>query len=329
MKQIIIVFLTVCLFFSCQKKEEKQVPADETALAEFIPDEIIDVRHIGATGYALRINTSYYELENSTGNETDKTKWVDSMALGEKVTTGIARRATFAGDGKVYNFIEVRREDGREGLAFATQIAEGGNIAVVIDEKANLYKSPKPIDVTGTILSRKTIVVYYPETENDGYVEIKAYDPAAQTNRQNFIRMSSLSRKDIDVQSSILLQTALTLKNEGSEKNRRDALLDSALLYYPNSEFYAEIQTLVNPNTEVVIKTEKSSRYYMVVNDDRVNVRDLPDTITGKIIGQLNEDDEVVVSEQTSATYTIEGRSARWYHIMEPYNGWVFGIYLD
>jgi hypothetical protein len=251
------------------------------------------------------------------------------MALGEKVVIGKPRRATFAGDGKIYDFIEIRRDTGDDGLAFASQIAGNGSLAVVTDEKAILYKSAKTIDATSIILPRKTVGVCFPDTSSGGFVEIKAYDPEAQAYRQNFIRASAISTDEADIQSSILLQTALPLKNEGAEKIRRDALLESALMDYPTSAFREDIQTLMGLNTKTLIKTERAARRFMSVNDDDVDVHDLPDPVAGKIIGQLNQHDEVTVSEQTADIYRVGGQSARWYHITDPFDGWVFGVFLE
>jgi hypothetical protein len=324
LKIIPALALFALLIFSCQKKETEGSSAG--AISGESDGMMINAKK---PGFVLRVNAAFYKLESDTGSETDKTKWDASMALGEKVLVGNARKATFAGDGKVYDFIEIHRDTGSDGLAFASQIAEGGSLAVVTDDKTNLYKTPKTIDVTGTIISRKTVVVFFPETESGGFVEIKAYDPEAQAYRQSFVRASALSRRDSDIQSSVLLQTAEPLKNEGADKIKKDALLEAALLEYPNSAFSADIQALVNPNTAAVIKTEPAAHSFMNVNDNNVNIRDLPDQVAGRVIGQLHLYDEVRISEQTSAIYTIGGQSARWYHITEPYNGWVFGVYLE
>jgi hypothetical protein len=325
MKQITIIpvlALIALLLFSCQKNEKAKPAAPES-------NEPVVVRSAEKYGYVLRVNAAFYTIENNTGNETDKTKWAASMALGEKVVIGKPRRVTFAGDGKVYDFIEVRRDTGGDGLAFASQIAESGSLAVVTDEKAILYKSAKTIDATSTIISRKTVVVCFPETQSGGFVEIKAFDPEAQAYRQNFIRASSISRDDGDIQSAILLQTALPLKNEGPEKIRREALLESALLDYPASTFRADIEELMGLNTKALIKTERAARRLMSANDDDVEVHDLPDPVAGKVIGRLDLHDEVTVSEQTAETYTIRGQTARWYHITDPFDGWVFGEFLE
>jgi hypothetical protein len=246
-----LLALISLLAFSCNKKDGTKPTTEDGP-----PPAAAEMRIAEKYGYVLRVNASFYTLESNTGDKTDKTKWAASMALGERIIVGKPRQATFSGDGKVYDFIEVRRDTGSEGLAFASHIADGGSLAVVTDEKAILYKSAKAIDVTSIILPRKTVAVCFPHTETGGFIEIKAYDPTAQVTRQNFIRVTHLSRNDGDIQSTILLQTALTLKNEGAEKIRRDTLLESALLDYPNSVFSADIQALVYPNTEAATKTD-------------------------------------------------------------------------
>jgi hypothetical protein len=325
MKQKILfsaIVIMVLLSLSCRKNESSAAGSGESisGTANSIA---------GNPGYALRVNTSFYTLEDDTGEEADKTKWAGSLTLGEHVIVGKTRRLTFGGDGKVYDFAEVLRDDGKEGFAFASQVAADSNLAVVVDEKANLYKSAKTSDVTGDIIARKTVVAILRGTESGDFVEIKAYDPAAERTRQNFMRLNALSLRDSDVQSSILMQIAEPLQDEGAEKVRKDALLDAALMDYPDSVFHADIQALINPNTTVTISTEPITPSSMTVNDDNVNVRDIPDVVAGKEIGQLHKGDEVTVNERTVGISAIDGQRARWYHITGPTEGWIFGAYLS
>jgi hypothetical protein len=281
----------------------------------------------GGIGYILRGNASLMVLEADTGEATDTVKWAAAMTLGEKVTAMGNRKATW--NGRAYDFVEVRRDDGKEGLAFETQIAIGATLAVVVDDKANLYDKANAAAVTGLIISQKTIVAVISGTESDGYVEIKAYDPVADRNRQGiFIRLNSLSRKNSDIQSSILLQIAQPLKNEGADLIRKEALLKAAMEDYSDSAFSAEIIALVNPNAAVTIQTESVIRPFMSANAD-TEVRDLPDLVAGKLIGHLDAGKEVTVSERTVNESTVNGKRARWYRITEPFEGWVFGAYLD
>jgi hypothetical protein len=339
MKRLFLISLSIALLvFSCNKEKHRAV--SEVSERPDIGLSVADTDFVPVStssggdksGRVLRLDAGFYTLKPDTGEESDRTVWGASLALGELVTVGEKRRATFHGDGKVYDFVEVKRENGSEGIAWASQVAAGGRLAVVTDEKANLYSSPSDIGVTGSILPRKVVVVYYPENERDGIVEIKGYDPAGkyivQGNRNNYIRRSSLSESNPDIQSAILLQMAEPLKNEGESKNRREALLNTAMQRYPQSVFFADITALLNPPTTATIATERADYTRMFANEDNVNIRDIPFRVGSKVIGQLNIDDAVTVDLQTVDTTTIEGYESRWYHITTPMVGWVFGRYI-
>jgi len=253
----------VLLSFSCKKEEGTQ--SSQAEASESARNAAKSTKEIA---YVLRLNSSICsKAAGETGSETDKTKWVDYMSLGEKVEAGNTRKLTYEGDGKVYEFTEIRRENGNEGNAFAWHIAVGGSLAVVTNEKANLFKTPKTVDVSGEILPRKTIVVYYPETEKDGFVKIKAYNPETRTDvRENnsHVRLTSLSRKNTDIQAAILLQTALALSDTAANKIRKEAILESAVLDYPDSVFYEEIYALAHPNADYHYVDDESYQSFML-----------------------------------------------------------------
>ena len=318
----------IAALFSCQKQAPSPPPQSQAGTPQAaLPEAGQAVLPPESHGYALRTPTSFMVLENDTDAETDKTKWAEHLTLGEKVQIIKKRRATW--DGKTYDFVAVRRDTGREGLVFSSQFAEGGALAVVVKPAANLFKAPKTVEVTSFILPFKTLAVYFPETERDGFVEIKAYDPVNKIPRRNYIRMDSLSAAEADIQASILLQTAQEIKNEGGDRIRRIALLEAALRDFPDSVFAADIQALLDPGSGGEIKTEAPSQSAMTVNDDNVYIRELPNREKGAVIGQVNRGALVTVIAQTTADDTLEGVSARWYHISEPLAGWVFGGYLD
>ncbi|MDR1047921.1 MAG: hypothetical protein LBL64_09100, partial [Treponema sp.] len=194
--------------------------------------------------YPLRLGMWLYTIDNDTGAETDVTKAAAPIPLGEKLGLVAAepRKATNPYDKNVYDYYRVRRDTGVEGLVFATQLTVGSVLAVVADEKAYLYRTPQNVDASDYVLSRGIVLGAFQETEKDGFIRIEAYDPAIQTYRRNlFIKTSAISYNDMDVQSSVLLQTAEALDPE-KEKNRRQALLDSALYDYPESIFANEIR---------------------------------------------------------------------------------------
>jgi uncharacterized protein YgiM (DUF1202 family) len=330
----LIIALTAAFVISCQKKE---TPQGGAAPAVSGTESVQAASSSGQYGYVLRANSGFYKMEKDTGDETDKVEWSASMTLGEMVQiTGEARRATYVasnGTSSVYSYLPIRRDNGNTGFGMAIQVAPAGQLAVVTDEKATLFRSPKAVDVSNVIVARKTVVVYYPESENGGFLQVRAYDPVKEFYVQpdnNYLRRTALSMKSDDVESVILLQTALLLTSD-SQKVRREALLESAFFGYPGSVFYDEIHALVNPGAAapaVSIKTEKvSPAYLLLVNDDNVNVRDMPSLI-GKVVGTVSTGDSVTVTEQTTETYDIAGDKDRWYKITSP-EGWVFGAFLS
>ena len=193
----------------CEKKESRN-PAD-TFFGENESGGQYAFAGGWGDGYVLRMDSAFYSLVDDTDSESDRTRYDSALSLGEKVSVGKIRRATYHADGVVYDFVEIRRNDGSEGLGWASQVAKGGSLAVVVDENASLFRSPRAIDVSTAILSRTTVVVLYPETERDGFVQIRAYDPVTHAyvrTGNNYIRLASLSQRETDIETFISLQTA-------------------------------------------------------------------------------------------------------------------------
>ncbi|MDR1177700.1 MAG: SH3 domain-containing protein [Spirochaetaceae bacterium] len=274
-------------------------------------------------GMALRVNSSFCLAEKNDAEEITSIRWNDTIVLGERVAVlGDSATYTYAGDKAEYEFTPIMRDGGKTGFMFSSQLAPAGNLAVVIDERAVLYSGARNTDALSTILPLKTVLVTYPETERDGFVQFQAYDAERQRNyRTNFIKTQSLTFSNDDVQSVILLHTAEVLGP--AEAIRKEALLEAAYNDYPGSAFAAEIRGLLSGKA-----IQPSSLGSLWVNDHDVNVRDNPDEKGGRIISQLSLDTEVKVSEETSESYTVDGRTGRWYHITSPVDGWVFGAFL-
>ncbi|MCL2443798.1 MAG: hypothetical protein FWD13_10105 [Treponema sp.] len=266
-KKILLLALavSVLLVFSCSKKEDAKSASEGTSenggsrVAWEVPSE--DNQPINQSmnyGFVLVVNSGFYTLSGEdTKDETTKVRWSAQMSLGERVFTGETRRMIFETENRVYSFIEISRDDGVNGYALATHVAVGGQIAVVVDDRANLFRTPRSVDVTGTILTRRTVVICYPETERDGFVEVRGYDQERRVfispNISN-VRVSALSRRDSDIQSAILLTTALSLRD--NERARREALLEMAMSDFPDSIFRAEINEIVNPPPPVVTEPD-------------------------------------------------------------------------
>jgi uncharacterized protein YgiM (DUF1202 family) len=309
--------LTLAALFmpGCSKKPPVEV--EETAE---------NAQTAGDFGYTMRVGMWLYVIESDTGSGSDATRALESLPLGEKlqlVTTEL-RKATNTHDNAVYDYYHVKRDTGREGYVFANQLTVGSTLAVVIDEKANLYRSPVNIDVSDYILSRKTVLGVLPETEKDGFIRIEAYDPELRAYRRNlYIRNAAISYRDADVKSSILLQSAEAL-DPAKEANRYEALLNAAFHDYPDSVFSDEIRALsTTDSTPAVTAIDVSLR----VTDNDVNVREKPNA-SSRTITQLANNTEVKAVEVTVDTFSINNQTSQWFHITQPVDGWVFGAWL-
>ncbi|MDR1256406.1 MAG: SH3 domain-containing protein [Spirochaetaceae bacterium] len=310
-----LLAIAVLMMPGCSKKQPAETTAGETAAGT-----------AGTFGYTMRVGMWLYTIESDTGSDTDATRAIESLPLGEKlqlVTTDL-RKATNTYDNAVYDYYHVKRDTGREGYVFANQLAVSSTLAVVIDEKANLYRSPVNIDVSDYILSRKTVLGVLPETEKDGFIRIEAYDPDRRAYRRNlYIRTSAISYRDTDIKSSILLQSAEILDPQ-KEANRYDALLDAAFHDYPNSVFADDIRALsATGSTPPVTAIDVTLR----VTDNNVNVREKPNA-SSKAVTQLANNTEVKAAEVTIDTFNINNQISQWFHITQPVDGWVFGAWL-
>jgi hypothetical protein len=329
MNKYVLLFLTsgvILLAAGCSKEEP---PARMAVTEETVGDAPALTAAAVSHAYPLRVGMWLYTIDTGkdTGSPTDVTRATETIPLGERLELLAAepRKATNPYDGKVYDYYRVRRDTGKEGLIFANQLTLGSELAVVSDERANLYRSAKNVDATDYILLRKTVLGVFPETEKDGFIQIEAYDPVNQVYRRNlFIKTSSLSGDEEDIQSSILLQTAEALDPE-KEKNRRTALLDSALYDYPDSIFAGDIRALAGGGSEVPIREMEA--WFTVIYDDAI-VHESP-SASSRVIAQLADATEVRVTKATVDEFTIEGQTARWYCIAQPVEGWIFGDWLE
>jgi hypothetical protein len=278
------------------------------------------------SGYVLRVSTGFYTIDPDTRSDNDAAKYNATLTLGEKFAViSEPRKAVY--QNREYEFIKIRRDTNAEGYVISSTVSNGGKLGVIIDDNARIYRSPKNVDVTNSMLSKKTVFVFFPETERDGFVEFKAYDPGKETTfTSSYLKLPVISTRDSDIQSSVLLQVAKSL-NAAKEQNRIQGLLESAIESYPDSIFIEEIQEMLNPAVpDIPIQLAAVSR--MTVSSDNVNVRDRPDTAAG-IVAQLDTGTAVTVSEETVDLYTVDGNSGKWYHITEPLKGWVFGAWLS
>ena len=73
----------------------------------------------------------------------------------------------------------------------------------------------------------------------------------------------------------------------------------------------------------IILETESAGFPYLFVLEE-VDVYDIPDMITGKVIYTLEQYEDVFLVERSVDAFEIDGKYELWYKITSPVVGWLF-----
>ena len=106
--------------------------------------------------------------------------------------------------------------------------------------------------------------------------------------------------------------------------------------WIPGSAVYIQVgafEKLPVEDLEVGMSYEKikDGAWFVVNTDDgsSLRLRDSSNIKSGKVISNIPQGTWIYADAQTSKTETIDGKEARWYKIIYPETGYVFGGYLE
>jgi hypothetical protein len=324
---MVLVVLSLLMVTSCGQKTAASPTGTNAGTANPAASLVSDAK----SGFSVRGDIGLYELSDSK-----ILQWKENIALGEKLEL-LGEASTGTLSGKPNDVIKVRLESGKEGWSFPAYIIPNSLLAVITSEEAMVYSQPKNTAVTTMSIPRKTIVAIYRETAGSTFIKVSFYYPDDKTTylqKEVFLRNTGVSSAAQDVQTVILLRLAANAKSDKQKKE----LLGSAKTDYPTSAFITDVEDEIAKMSAPAASdatAEKPTEAFsasLVVNDENVNVRSVPDEKTGSVVAHLSKGRTVDVVEKTVDSYTIESETAPlhapWYRIREP-AGWVFGTYLE
>jgi len=247
-------------------------------------------------------------------------EWQENLTLGDKVILlgGVIKEKY---NGNERDYYKVKLPNGKEGFVRTSMLGVGGALGVVKADASFIYSEPRDVKVTDRTLGRGQLVVVLKEGATDQFVPVVGYEETKDlTVAGAFLVKEDVSINDVDVNTIILLSVAKAQKSPVLKKN----LLTVASTKYSTSLF----QDMVNAQLNLVTppRAVKAAAGSYTVNDDNVNVRDLPNEKGSKVLGTLTKGKTVDVTETTAESYTVDGQTALWYHLKD--NGWVFGVFL-
>lgn len=211
-----------------------------------------------------------------------------------------------------------------------------GRLGVIIGEPF-VYSEPDILQPTDDILPKGTIVTIYPDEEN-GFKKITTWDEVNDKRQPNvFVKKATVSSKEADVQTGLILFAVGKSKNDAVKMELLRSALDYSSKVFAN-EIDNEIMKINGsantepesesaPVTQVEVPIED---FYFsgIINDNDVNVRNIPSTNGSSVVSQLNNGESVMILAQTVEDFTIGADTSKWYKLEDP-EGWIFGIFVD
>lgn len=317
-KFFLICALPLLLILGCEKTTEKSKSSESSQEVAVSDPEPEPER---AEGYVILDGLSIALIEE----ELDK-KIVSfhgqTLAIGEKVTViGEPVNAVYRENEREYSRVLYTTGEEQQGYVRTPYIVTDSTFAVISSDEAVIYSSPKITSPTNILLPRMAFLAIHNDFVDDTFVKVTYADQESSIVSENkFLKASDVSIIEDDVVSAILYY--LASKQEGAAKTE---LLKNAQ-QFAGSIFLPEINIAFSELAGKLEIEEISAS--AIVNDDNVNIRDLPSIENGAVIITVNSGDELDIRGRTKEEITINGITDRWYNTTEP-EGWIFGAFLD
>lgn len=321
-KILFLSVLSISLLFGCDKNSEKmkisessQEVSDSVTEKEQAPEpEKID-------GYVILDGLSIASIEEGPDGNTASYQG-KQLTIGEKVTViGESITAVYRENEREYSQIVYITGEEQDGYVRTPYVIPNSTFAVIANEEAIIYKSPKITNPTNTILPRMSFVAIHNDFNDNKFVKVTYTDQESSIIYENkYLKISDVSDIEDDVVSAVLFY--LASKQDGKAKTE---LLKNAQ-QFAGSLFLPDIEDALNELTVGSVVEEMS--VVAIVNDDNVNIRDLPSVENGNVVMTVNTRDKLDITGRTKEEFTIQGITERWYRISEP-EGWIFGAFLD
>lgn len=198
MKNLILLLSVACVYlFGCNTKNEQLVTDGE--------EEAVETAEIvSSTAVCIWDQISVRQEPN------DKSKWLTSVSLGEKVT--FLNESVLDSAAK-RQYVKIRLSDDTEGWSLADFIVNNGKPAVFLGD-AEYYKRPDLMTKSG--ISFKTMDIVAISNEQDGWYEVKGKRADGKFVTTGWIKPENLSLKDIDI--AVAKYTSAAMAKTGEEK---------------------------------------------------------------------------------------------------------------
>lgn len=309
---LILAFVSL-IVPSCKKKAPAQSVGDEGQVGQGLSETGDLAGYSGpvTSAFIIRGVAGFWSLKDGA------MKWEENLSIGQELRiSGQTVKGSY--ETRSYDILPVELEEGKSGYVIANQAAVDCSLGVVTSTLASVYKSPKDVAITETILPPLNIVGLRQVGENPDFYQFTGYGLGNQRLYTDmYLAAADVSTSPDDVNAAILLN-AIKEKKKIEQKQKLVATLKKK---YSTSAFAPIIQEI-----ELALEPEKlgleDAGSTMECSQESV-VFDIP-SVYGVELGRVKAGESAQAEKRSSSLYKVDGKDGFWVKIGAPISGWVF-----
>jgi hypothetical protein len=277
---------------------------------------------ISRSGIVAAQGAPFYAAD---ADAADKPKWRSALDFGATVKlAGDGKPKVYPIGGESAELIPVEGPEGPGWIKSSAFAGQGAEPAAVVAREAVARSAPESGATKLAVLKRSSLVAAT-RGKSGAWAEAFVVDPATRKPFEKaYILASELSFASPDLRAAILLAKAEAARDPESGR----ALLEEAAASFANSAFGPEIKAALGSTGADESAAFEEMQATLVVGKKPAPLRSEP-SASAERTRELEPDEEVAVSGRTLEPETIDGAQARWYKVVSPAEGWVFGTYLE
>ncbi|MBP7096333.1 MAG: SH3 domain-containing protein [Spirochaetia bacterium] len=256
-----------------------------------------------------------------------KPVYIKSLDLTDRLTIHGKTADLTGSSGKALEYTAATDAKGDEGWIRLPYVGVGDRLGVIVAAETFIYTEPKKTKIGKQLLKAGALVVIDDSGSADGFLKIDSMLLPEEIPLDDvYVPSDTVSVDSGDIAAIQLLTLAKARRASGKEIDVKaaDAFLSDAVMEASNPAIVA----IVDEARGIVNVPTSSASGTMVSKADKVNVRRTP-VVGSEVVGQLAAAQEVALAERTLEETVIDGVSAPWYRITAPFEGWVFGGFLE
>jgi len=256
-----------------------------------------------------------------------KPVYIKSLDLTDRLSIHDKTKDLTGSSGKALEYTAATDAKGDEGWIRLPYVGVGDRLGVVVAAETFIYTEPKKTKIGKQLLKAGALVVIDDAGSSDGFLKIDTMLLPEEIPLDDvYVPAETVSLDTGDIEAIQLINLAKVRRATGKEIDAKaaESFFADATLAASN----AAIRAIVDEARGVVSVPTESASGSMLSKADKVNVRRVP-TLGAEVVGQLAAGEGVMLEERTVEEATIDGVTAPWYRITTPFEGWVFGGFLE